>query len=123
MWTPASPSPSAAIQGTLVDYLREDNNRSSIYLDPNYNDTFALLHPEHRQCCEAWDGIGNERRLIHLLVFCPLDLAVSKLSRFSPNDQADILALAQHRYFSTPELQKRATELSITMSATPAGFI
>jgi hypothetical protein len=94
----------------VVDYLREDNSRSSIYLDPNYNDTFALLHPEHRECCEAWHGIGNERRLIHLLVFCPLDLAVSKLSRFSPNDQADILALAQHRYFTTPELQKRATE-------------
>ena len=94
----------------VVDYLREDSARSSLYLDPTYNDTFALLHPDHRESCVEWLGIGNEKRLIHLLVFSPLDLAVSKIARFSENDQADILALAQHRYLTTPELQQRATE-------------
>lgn len=94
----------------VVDYLREDHTRSSIYLDPTYNDTFALLHPDHRESSVAWDGIGNESRLIHLRVFCPVDLAVSKLSRFSPIDRQDIRDLAQHRYFTSPELQQRASE-------------
>lgn len=94
----------------IVGYVRENGKEATIYLDPTYNDTFALLHPDHRESCVTWEGIGNERRLIHLRVFCPVDLAVSKLSRFSPNDQADILALAQHRYFSVPQLQSRAGE-------------
>lgn len=94
----------------VVEYLREGSTRSSIYLDPTYNDTFALLHPDHREASIEWQGIGNERRLIHLRVFCPVDLAVSKLSRFTEIDQQDIRDLAKHRYFTSPELQKRATE-------------
>lgn len=94
----------------VIDYMRETGTRSSIYFDTTYNDTFALLHPDHRESCIAWEGIGNEHRLIHLLVFCPVDLAVSKLSRFSSNDQADILALAQLKRFTVAQLQTRATE-------------
>lgn len=94
----------------VVEYLREDQTRSSIYLDPTYNDAFALLHPEHRSASVEWQSIGNERRLIHLRVFCPVDLAVSKLSRFTSIDQQDIRDLARHRYFNSIELQKRATE-------------
>ncbi len=97
-------------QELIISYLRETGEQSSIYLDPTYNDTFALLHPDHRESCVEWEGIGNEKRLIHLLVFCPLDLAVSKLSRFSPNDQADILALAQHRFFTPAQLKTRSDE-------------
>ena len=94
----------------VIDYMREAGTPSSIYFDTTYNDTFALLHPNHRESCVEWEGMGNERRLIHLLVFCPVDLAVSKLSRFSSNDQADILALARQRYFTTAQLQSRAIE-------------
>ncbi len=94
----------------IVDYIRQDGKRSTIYFDPTYNDTFALLHPDHRESCVEWMGIGNESRLVQLHVFCPVDLAVSKLARFSTNDQADILALAQKRFFTTAQLQQRATE-------------
>jgi hypothetical protein len=94
----------------IVDYVRQDGKRSTIYFDPTYNDTFALLHPDHRESCVEWTGIGNESRLVQLRVFCPVDLAVSKLARFSTNDQADILALAQKRFFTTTQLQQRATE-------------
>ncbi len=94
----------------VVEYLREDNTRSSIYLDPTYNDTFALLHPDHREDSIEWQGMGNEKRLIHLRVFSPLDLAVSKLSRFTGIDQQDIRDLARHCRLNSPELQKRAVE-------------
>lgn len=94
----------------VIDYMRENGKQSCIYFDTTYNDTFALLHPDHRESCVEWEGIGNEKRLIHLLVFSPVDLAVSKLSRFSPNDQADILALAQYRYFTSTQLLSRANE-------------
>ncbi len=93
-----------------VQYIRSGGRPSNIYLDPTYNDTFALLHPDHREDSAAWEGIGNERRLIHLRVFCPVDLAVSKLSRFSEIDREDILELARQRYFDTAQLKQRATE-------------
>jgi len=93
-----------------VRYVREDDTPATIYLDPTYNDTFALLHPDHRAACVEWTGIGNERRLIHLLVFSPLDLAVSKVARFSDSDQADILALATRRFFTASQLQDHARE-------------
>lgn len=94
----------------VIEYMRETGKQSCIYFDTTYNDTFALLHPDHREACVEWEDIGNERRLIHLLVLCPLDLAVSKLSRFSPNDRADILSLARHRYFTSSELKSRAAQ-------------
>lgn len=93
-----------------VSYMRQDSTPSSIYLDPTYNDTFALLHPDHRGACIEWSGIGNETRLVQLRVFSPLDLAVSKIARFSPSDQADILALATRRFFSTPQFKQHVTE-------------
>ncbi len=93
-----------------VGYVRDNNSPASIFLDPTYNDTFALLHPDHRASCVEWKGIGNEKRLIHLLVFSPLDLAVSKIARFSENDQADILALASHRFFNSTQLQAHSRE-------------
>lgn len=93
-----------------VSYVRQDQTEATIYLDPTYNDTFALLHPDHRESCVEWEGIGNENRLIHLRVFCPLDLAVSKIARFSPSDREDILALAARRFFSVAQLQQHARE-------------
>ncbi|TDU63097.1 hypothetical protein EI77_04519 [Prosthecobacter fusiformis] len=93
-----------------VSYMRQDNTASSIYLDPTYNDTFALLHPDHRELSVEWENIGNEHRLIHLRVFSALDLAVSKIARFSPSDQSDILALASRRLFNSEQLQEHADE-------------
>jgi hypothetical protein len=41
----------------VISYFREAGEKSSIYLDPTYNDTFALLHPDHRESCVEWEGI------------------------------------------------------------------
>ena len=93
-----------------VDYRREDGTPSTLYFDANYNDTFALLHPDYREDAVAWEDIGNERRLVQLFVLTPLDLAVSKISRYSPQDRADILLLAEHRFFNAAQLRRRAEE-------------
>lgn len=94
----------------VVKYQRDDGRSASLYLDPTYNDHFALLHPDHRDSAVEWDGIGNERRVVKLLALSPVDLAVSKVSRFSEQDHEDILALASRRYFSAGQLRQRAEE-------------
>lgn len=94
----------------VVDYRRGDGTPSTLYFDANYNDSFALLHPDHRRNAGEWPGIGNERRLVHLYVFSPIDLAVSKISRFAPQDREDILLLASRGFFTADELRTHALE-------------
>ncbi len=93
-----------------VDYLREDGSPSALYFDANYNDTFALMHPDYRANAVEWPGIGNEGRLVRLFVLSPVDLAVSKISRFSPQDREDIALLAAGGFFTAEELRKHALE-------------
>jgi len=93
-----------------VSYTRDDGRLASIYLDLNYNDTFALMHPDYQQDAQEWEGIGNETRAIQLRVLTPVDLAVSKIARYSQQDQDDILALARTCKVTASSLRQRATE-------------
>lgn len=92
----------------VVKYLREDGKAATLYLDPTYNDTFALLHPDHQDNAIEWQGIGNEGRLLHAYVFTPLDLAVSKIARFSEQDREDICSLSA--FFTAAQLRSHAEE-------------
>jgi len=93
-----------------VDYVRGDGTQALLYFDANYNDTFALMHPDYRPDALAWEGIGNETRLVHLYVLNPLDLAVSKISRSSSQDIEDIRSLARETNFTAEALRDRALE-------------
>jgi hypothetical protein len=93
-----------------VNYTHKDGSPSFLYLDNNYNPTFGLLHENHDRDAVEWTGIGNERRMILLYVLSPVDLAVTKISRYSLQDREDILALANADLFSDEQLRKRAIE-------------
>ena len=93
-----------------VGYKRSDGTDAFIYFDKNYNTSFALLHPEFEARSPEWPGIGNENRTIRLRVLDPLDLAVSKLSRFSDQDREDIFTLASQGYFTAQQLRGHAEE-------------
>jgi hypothetical protein len=47
---------------------------------------------------------------VELRVLSPVDLAVSKVARFSEQDRADIRALAAEGFFSAEELRVHAVE-------------
>ena len=94
----------------VVDYEREEGVASTLYFDANYNDTFALMHPDYRENAVEWSGIGSDHSLIKLRVLTPVDLAVSKISRYSEQDRQDILTLAEKELFTVDELRKHAEE-------------
>mgnify|MGYP001557055809 CR=1 FL=1 len=94
----------------VFTYPKRDGAEGVLYFDRNYNSTLALLHPDHEKGSREWEGLGNERRAIQLHVLSPLDLAVSKVARFSDQDREDIRSLAQVPGFSFAELQRRADE-------------
>jgi hypothetical protein len=53
---------------------------------------------------------GVDARRLEVRLLAPLDLAVSKLSGFSEQDQADIRALARAGLVDAPKLRRRADE-------------
>lgn len=93
-----------------VDYTRTDGTPSFIYFDTQYNDTFALLHEDYRQDCVVWEGFDNAKRIIQVKVLSPLDLAVSKVARYSSQDREDILLLAEHGLFTVDAFEVRCRE-------------
>jgi hypothetical protein len=74
----------------MVEVTLEDGTHQVVYLDTNYNSTFALMHEDYLQ-----DAIPLDLGLSHLQVhvLSPLDLAVSKIARFADNDKEDMASL------------------------------
>jgi hypothetical protein len=93
-----------------VAYRDADGHARLLYFDTQYNDSFALLHQNAYDDATpiALEGVDARRLTVKLLT--PLDLAVSKLSRFSDQDRLDIRALARERLIAATQLRRRAEE-------------
>ncbi len=91
-----------------VIYRDAQGRARSVYFDVNYNESYALMHAEAHD--DAWHlpmpGIDGVR----VLVLQPVDLAVSKLARFSEIDRSDILQLAKDKLITAAALRQRAED-------------
>jgi hypothetical protein len=88
-----------------VEIRLEDGSPQVIYLDTNYNSTFALMHEDYLDDAIPVDlGLGHLR--VHVL--SAVDLAVSKIARFADNDKADIRALVQLGLTTADAIERRA---------------
>jgi hypothetical protein len=92
-------------QDVLVDVVLEDGTPRVIYLDTNYNSTFALMHEDYQEDSIPVD-LGLEQ--IQVRVLSPTDLAVSKIARLADNDREDIRALVAAGLTSADEIEARA---------------
>ena len=95
-------------QSLQVAYRDEDGRARLLYFDTQYNDTFALLHPEAYDEALPITLKGIDPRKLNIKLLAPLDLAVSKLSRFESVDQEDIRVLARLRLIDSKSLRRRA---------------
>ena len=93
-----------------VSYRDPDGRARLLYLDRNYNDTLGLLHQNAHEDSRPIDIPGIDKKLIDVRVLSPIDLAVSKLSRFADQDREDILLLAREGLIDPASLRKRAEE-------------
>ncbi len=93
-----------------VSYRDADGRARLLYLDRNYNDTLGLLHEDAHKDARSVDIPGIDRKLIEVRVLAPIDLAVSKLSRFGDHDRDDILLLAKGGLIDAGSLRKRAEQ-------------
>ncbi len=90
----------------MVEITLEDGSPQVIYLDTNYNSSFALMHEDYQD-----DSIEVDLGLqyLHVRVLSPVDLAVSKISRFADNDREDITGLVRFGLTNADEIEQRAT--------------
>ena len=93
-----------------IAWKAEDGKPRLLYLDKQYNDTFALMHEHYAvdsiPCAEL--NTGKRKIVVHFL--SPVDLVVSKLSRYESVDQEDIRALAASRLVDASSVRTRAEE-------------
>lgn len=89
----------------MVEVTLEDGVRQVIYLDTNYNSTFALMHEDYLDDSLPVD-LGLEHFHVHVL--SPVDLAVSKIARFADNDKEDIAALVRLGLTDADAIERRA---------------
>lgn len=93
-----------------ASYKDVDGRARVLYFDRNYDDTLGLMHEDAREDSERIDLPGVDGKVLEVRVLTPLDLAVSKLSRFSDQDRADIELLAREKLIDAKSLKKRAEE-------------
>lgn len=93
-----------------IGYSDADGAARLLYFDRQYNDKLALMHEDAQEDAVALSLEGIDSRILEVRLLTPLDLAVSKLSRFSEQDRNDILSLERRRHIGSTALRQRATE-------------
>ena len=93
-----------------IAYRDPDGGARLLYFDRNYSDTLALLHETAYDDSRPLALPGVDAAVLDVRVLAPVDLAVSKLGRFSAQDRDDIAALARHGLVDAAALRVRATE-------------
>lgn len=93
-----------------VSYRDADGRARVLYLDRNYNDTLGLLHENTYRDSRPVDVPGIDKKFVEVRVLAPVDLAVTKLARFTDQDREDILLLARKGLVDSNALRKRAEE-------------
>lgn len=91
-----------------VAYRGQDGHARLLYFDTQYNDSFALLHANAYDDARPIAVEGVDPRRLEVRLLTPLDLGVSKLARFSEQDQDDIRALARAGLIDAIALRRRA---------------
>ena len=96
--------------GLDIAYRDEDGTAQLLYFDRQYNDTLGLMHEDAHEDSMHLSLEGVDQSVLEVRVLAPVDLAVSKLGRFSAQDRADVLALARHGLVMADALEQRALE-------------
>ena len=91
-----------------VAYCDADGAARLLYFDRQYNDTLGLLHEDAQDDSVPIAIPGHDGSILEIRLLSALDLAVSKIGRFSSQDRDDISTLARHKLITSTALRRRA---------------
>src|SRR5437016_14156711 len=80
-----------------VAYRDADGAARLLYFDRQFNDTLGLLHEDAYDDSVPLLLEGSDSKVLEIRLLSALDLAVSKLGRFSGQDREDIATLARRK--------------------------
>jgi hypothetical protein len=89
------------------DLIVETAGGTMLYIDANYNSTFALMHEDYLDDALP---VPITTGLIQVYVLSPVDLVVSKIARFSGPDAEDIESIIARFKLPASDIQRRAEE-------------
>ena len=93
-----------------VAYQDPDGSARLLYFDRQYNDTLALMHEDAHDDSVPLTLKGIDAAILDVRLLSALDLAVSKINRFSSQDRDDITALGRHRLIESAALRRRSEQ-------------
>lgn len=93
-----------------VAYRDADGAGRLLYFDRQYSDALALMHEDAPEDSLPLSLDGIEPEVLDVRLLAPLDLAVSKIGRFSSQDRDDIAALARRKLIRSTALRRRAQQ-------------
>lgn len=93
-----------------VAYAGADGTAQLLYFDRQYNDTLGLMHEDAYDDSQPLTLDGIDPGVLDVRLLSPLDLAISKLGRFTDDDRDDIAALARLKLIDSNSLRSRALE-------------
>jgi chromosome segregation and condensation protein ScpB len=93
------------VQDILIDYEDENGRAYLLAWDGKFNDAFMLIHPDYREDAIVFQEKPDSPLWIYLA--SPVDVAVSKVSRFVDIDKADIRLLAEMGLITENEFAER----------------
>jgi len=77
----------------IAAYRDADGQERRVEYDTNYNHTLSVLHPDYDKRARPVELSQETGSALDVFVLAPVDLAISKLVRFSARDQEDIEVL------------------------------
>lgn len=98
-----------------VDYLAGDDYETLVY-DFNYSNTLGPLHEDYLDRAISLQGFSNDRAL-QISVASGVDVAISKLDRFTDRDRSDIELLIKSKRVDPRQLLKLGSEAIDYMAA------
>lgn len=96
-----------------VAYLDADGAARHLYFDRQYNDTLALMHEDANDDSVPLSIAGIDSGVLDVRLLSAVDLAVSKVARFSEQDRQDIETLARHGLVGANAFRKRAAAAAV----------
>ena len=93
-----------------VAYQDPDGASRLLYFDLQYNETFALMHEDAHDDSVPLTLKHIDASVLDVRLLSALDLAVSKISRFSSQDRGDITALAKQGLIKSAAVRRRSQQ-------------
>jgi hypothetical protein len=93
-----------------VAYRDPDGAARMLYFDRQYSDTLALMHEDAHDDSVVLTLQHIDSSVLEVRLLAALDLAVSKIGRFSSQDRDDIACLGKHGLIKSAALRRRSEQ-------------